>query len=112
MFLFSVVMGIIFCMVEMRDPDPILPLSFFQNRIVSVSLAVTFFTGFGMFGAIIFIPLYFQGVLGLSATASGSFLTPSPRSTSRSAMAGPSRRRIVIAPFLYDASFASFENPL
>jgi hypothetical protein len=29
-----------------------------------------------MFGGIIFIPLYFQGVLGLSATVSGSFLTP------------------------------------
>ena len=29
-----------------------------------------------MFGAIIFIPLFFQGVLGASATSSGSFLTP------------------------------------
>jgi hypothetical protein len=29
-----------------------------------------------MFTGIIFIPLYFQGVLGSSATASGSFLTP------------------------------------
>jgi hypothetical protein len=29
-----------------------------------------------MFGSIIIIPLFFQGVLGLSATESGSFLTP------------------------------------
>jgi len=29
-----------------------------------------------MFGSIIFIPLFFQGVLGVSATMSGSFLTP------------------------------------
>ena len=29
-----------------------------------------------MFGAIIFVPLYFQGVLGASATSSGTFLTP------------------------------------
>jgi len=29
-----------------------------------------------MFGGIIFVPLFFQGVLGLSAIASGSFLTP------------------------------------
>jgi hypothetical protein len=29
-----------------------------------------------MFGAIFFVPLLFQGVLGASATASGSFLTP------------------------------------
>ena len=43
---------------------------------VAVSLLATFLTGFGMFGAIIFIPLFFQGVLGASATSSGSFLTP------------------------------------
>jgi hypothetical protein len=35
-----------------------------------------FGTGFGMFGGIVFIPLFFQGVLGASATSSGSFLTP------------------------------------
>jgi EmrB/QacA subfamily drug resistance transporter len=73
---FSLVMGIVFYIVELRNQEPILPLRFFRDRIVSTSLAVTFFTGFGMFGGIIFIPLYFQGVLGLSATASGSFLTP------------------------------------
>ena len=31
---------------------------------VSVSLAVVFLTGFAMFGGIVFIPLFFQGVLG------------------------------------------------
>ena len=35
-----------------------------------------FLSGFAMFGAIIFVPLFFQGVLGASATNSGSFLTP------------------------------------
>ncbi len=73
---FSLIMGVLFYLLEVRNPEPILPLRFFANRIISVSLAVTFFIGFGMFGGIIFIPLYFQGVLGLSATASGSFLTP------------------------------------
>jgi EmrB/QacA subfamily drug resistance transporter len=56
--------------------DPILPFVIFKNRIVSVSMIVIFLTGFAMFGAITFIPLMFQGVLGDSATASGSFLTP------------------------------------
>jgi hypothetical protein len=32
--------------------------------------------GFGMFSAIIFVPLFFQGVLGTTATTSGTFLTP------------------------------------
>jgi hypothetical protein len=37
---------------------------------------VIFLTGIGMFGGIIFVPLFFQGVLGATATASGNFLTP------------------------------------
>ena len=53
-----------------------MPLEIYRNRMVSVSLVIVFLTGFGMFGGIIFIPLFFQGVLGASATSSGSFLTP------------------------------------
>ena len=53
-----------------------MPLSIYSNRTVSVSLVAVFITGFAMFGSIIFIPLFFQGVLGASATSSGSFLTP------------------------------------
>ena len=62
--------------VELRAPDPILPLDIYRNRVVSISLFATFCTGFGMFGGIVFIPLFFQGALGASATSSGSFLTP------------------------------------
>jgi EmrB/QacA subfamily drug resistance transporter len=76
LFVFSVIMGFIFFLVEKRSPEPIIPLNLFNSRIISVSMIVIFLTGFGMFGAIIFVPLYFQGVQGLSATASGSFLTP------------------------------------
>lgn len=61
---------------ESRVTDPIIPLSIFRYPVVSVSLLVVFLTGFGMFGGIIFIPLFFQAVLGASATNSGSFLTP------------------------------------
>ena len=62
--------------VELRVADPIMPLSIYRDRVVSVSLLVIFLTGFGMFGGTLFIPLFFQGVLGASATSSGSFLTP------------------------------------
>jgi len=65
-----------FLAVEARHPEPILPLFIFRNRVVVISLLAIFITGFGMFGAIVFIPLFFQGVLGASATSSGSFLTP------------------------------------
>ena len=53
-----------------------MPLWVFRYPSVGVSLLVTFLSGFSMFGVIIFIPLFFQGVLGASATNSGSFLTP------------------------------------
>ena len=73
---FAAIMTAIFIAVEQRADEPIMPLSIYSNRVVSVSLIAVFVTGFGMFGAIIFVPLYFQGVLGASATSSGSFLTP------------------------------------
>jgi len=76
MFAFSAVMVGIFLFIESRSKEPIIPLSLFRNQIVSISLLVIFFTAFGMFGIIIFVPLFFQGVLGTTATASGSFLTP------------------------------------
>lgn len=65
-----------FIVAEVRAPDPIMPLAIYRNRVVSLSLIASFCTGFGMFGGIIFIPLFFQGVLGASATSSGSFMTP------------------------------------
>jgi EmrB/QacA subfamily drug resistance transporter len=74
--LFGGVMAAVFIVIELRTPEPVLPLQLFKDRIVSVSLAVAFLTGFAMFGAIIFMPLFFQGVLGLSATSSGGFTTP------------------------------------
>ncbi len=72
----SAVMGVAFMFIELRAKEPVIPLNIFRNRVVSLSTLAIFFVGMGMFGAIIFIPLYFQGVLGLSATSSGSFLTP------------------------------------
>ena len=73
---FGLAMGIAFVVIESKSDSPIMPLEIYRNQMVAVSLVATFLTGFGMFGAIIFIPLFFQGVLGASATSSGSFLTP------------------------------------
>ncbi|MFH0942327.1 MAG: DHA2 family efflux MFS transporter permease subunit [Chloroflexota bacterium] len=76
LFAFAAVMLALFIFIESRSPEPIIPLSLFRNRIVAVSEVVIFITGMGMFGGIIFVPLFFQGVMGLTAAASGSFLTP------------------------------------
>ncbi|MFC2026892.1 MDR family MFS transporter [Chloroflexota bacterium] len=76
MLVFSSIMALVFIWVESRVPEPILPLWLFKNNIVSISSAIVFILGFGMFSAIVFVPLYFQGVLGTTATASGTFLIP------------------------------------
>ena len=65
-----------FVFVELRIVNPIMPMGIYRDRVVGLSLIAVFCTGFGMFGGIMFIPLFFQGVLGASATSSGSFLTP------------------------------------
>ena len=76
MFIFSAVALVLLIWVESRSKEPIIPLEIFKDRIVSISSVLLFLTAAGMFGSIIFIPLFFQGVLGASATSSGSFVTP------------------------------------
>ena len=76
MLIFSAITGILFLVIESRSDEPIIPLSLFRNQIVAVSQLVIFFTAFGMFASIVFIPLFFQGVLGVSAVRSGGFLVP------------------------------------
>ena len=67
---------ILFIQTERVAKQPILPLDLFRSRIFTVSVAVTFLSGMAMFGAIVFIPLFAQLVLGTTATASGTILTP------------------------------------
>ncbi|MFA5308334.1 MAG: MDR family MFS transporter [Dehalococcoidales bacterium] len=76
MFAFAALMLGLFIFFEMRSPEPIIPLSMMKNRIVAISNLVSFLVGMGMFGSIIFVPLFFQGVLGASATASGNMQIP------------------------------------
>jgi hypothetical protein len=72
----SVVMLIAFFFIERRSEHPIVPFSLFRNSTFSVSMIAGFISGFGMFGTIVFVPLLYQGVLGVTATNSGQLLTP------------------------------------
>ena len=76
LFCFSIAMLVVLLIVEKRAKEPIIPPALFSDPVVSVALALCFLTGMGMFCGITFVPLFFQGVLGLSATTSGNFLTP------------------------------------
>jgi EmrB/QacA subfamily drug resistance transporter len=72
----AAVMLAAFIFVESRVAEPIVPLHLFKNSTFTVSMIVGFLTAFGMFGSILFTPLVFQGVLGISATNSGALITP------------------------------------
>jgi EmrB/QacA subfamily drug resistance transporter len=62
--------------LERLNAQPIIDPSLFKNRIFSVSVLITMITSMGMFGSILFLPLFAQGVLGISATNSGLILSP------------------------------------
>ncbi len=61
----------LFLFVEAKVSDPIIPLELFKNRTFAAASAATFFASFGFFASIIFLPRYFQAVLGETATNSG-----------------------------------------
>ena len=65
-----------FIIVERRVPEPILPIDLLRTPIVARTIAVVFLLGMAMFGAIAFIPLFVQGVMGATATQAGQVLTP------------------------------------
>ncbi|WP_246115545.1 MDR family MFS transporter [Trebonia kvetii] len=70
------VLIVAFVFAERRADEPILPLHLFTNRVFSVTSLVGFVVGFGMFGAIAFLPAFFQVVRGISPTISGLYLLP------------------------------------
>src|SRR5579872_443267 len=72
----AAVMLAAFLYVETKAAEPLLPLSLFSDPIIRVCSFANFMVGIGMFGVIIYLPLFMQGVLGVSATRSGSLLTP------------------------------------
>src|SRR5262245_37188243 len=63
--------SILFVLAEARAKEPIIPLRLFDNAIFRIGNIFGFLSGMAMFGAIIFFPLYLQGVKGMSPTKSG-----------------------------------------
>jgi EmrB/QacA subfamily drug resistance transporter len=74
--LFSGIMFLLFLLAEKKAVGPILPLYLFKNPIFSVSAMESFLASALMFCGIIYIPLFAQGVLGISATNSGLIMIP------------------------------------
>jgi EmrB/QacA subfamily drug resistance transporter len=67
---------VLFILAESRAKEPIIPLDLFRNRTYTSSMISTFFASFAFFGAIIFLPRWFQFVHGFSPTNSGLAALP------------------------------------
>src|SRR5438128_8738567 len=70
------VLLVAFAIWENHAPEPILTLHLFENRAFTVAVILSFLVGVSLFGALTFLPLYAQGVLGYSAQDSGLVLAP------------------------------------
>jgi EmrB/QacA subfamily drug resistance transporter len=66
----------LFLFIEAKVQEPIIPLELFRNRTFAAAAAASFFASFGFFASIIFLPRYFQTVLGETATNSGYATLP------------------------------------
>ena len=66
----------LFLFIETKVQEPIIPLELFRNRTFAAAAAASFFASFGFFASIIFLPRYFQTVLGETATNSGYATLP------------------------------------
>jgi len=76
LFLVAAVLATAFVLWERQTEEPILPLELFEGRTFSAATVASFSVGAAMFGAIIYVPLFVQRVLGESASSSGVVLTP------------------------------------
>ncbi|GGG67328.1 MDR family MFS transporter [Paenibacillus radicis (ex Gao et al. 2016)] len=66
----------LFLWIETKVKEPIIPLHLFKIRAIAYGNAVGFFMSAGLFGAIVYIPLFVQGVIGVKSSIAGYILTP------------------------------------
>jgi EmrB/QacA subfamily drug resistance transporter len=76
LFVGSIVALIIFLFIQTKVKSPVLPLSLFKNPIITISNIIGFIMNAGMMGALIYLPFFVQGVMGVSPTYSGYVTMP------------------------------------
>ena len=88
----GLVLMVAFVIIESRVRNPLMPLSIFRVRAVSVSTVIVLLDFFALFGVLFFISLYLQSVHGFSPVGAGLRLLPL---TITFAFAGPLGARLV-----------------
>ncbi|WP_261130369.1 MDR family MFS transporter [Bacillus sp. Marseille-Q3570] len=71
LFALSIVALLAFLYTERKVSNPVLPLSLFGNSVFTISNIIGLLIGMAMFGAIMYMPFFIQGVIGTSATKTG-----------------------------------------
>jgi len=66
----------VFVLIERRVAEPVMAPALFRNRIFSMSLLLGVLVSMAMFGSLMFLPLFVQGVIGLNAQQSGWVMSP------------------------------------
>jgi EmrB/QacA subfamily drug resistance transporter len=74
--LIGVIGTLLFILAEARAKEPIIPLDLWKGRTYSATMVSVFFAAFAFFGAIVFLPRWFQVVEGFSPTNSGLAALP------------------------------------
>ncbi|WP_030609242.1 MFS transporter [Streptomyces fulvoviolaceus] len=72
----SVLLGLIFVLVESKASEPIIPLRLFRNRTITLSSLASMFVGVAMFSGTVFFSQYFQLARDKSPTMSGVMTIP------------------------------------
>lgn len=90
-----------FAVRQRRVAEPLVPMEMFSNRLFSVSAALGFVSCLTMFAALSYVPLYVQGVMGLSAAQAGLVLTPMMVAwPAAAAIAGQALNRVGFRPLV------------
>ena len=71
-----VVLAVLFVLVESRAKEPIIPLELFKHWTFTSNIIFAMIMGIGMFGGLVFLPIYLQVVKGMNATQSGLAILP------------------------------------
>ncbi|WP_054024119.1 MDR family MFS transporter [Bacillus sp. FJAT-28004] len=76
LFVLAIISLTLFVRIEATAEEPILPVKLFKDRTFTMINGIGFFMSLGMFGAIMFVPLFMQWIVGISASESGTVMMP------------------------------------
>lgn len=67
---------VLFIWAERHAIEPLMPPALFGIRTITLASCSVFVLGMSMFGMFVYLPLYLQGVLGMTAAGSGMLFVP------------------------------------